>query len=74
MARSTREDAEILVDGAMPVLAAVAWSGVSRSKLYQAMSRGELAFVKDGKRRLIPKRGLRDYLAQRLEGGDSLSP
>ena len=41
----------------------------SRSKLYQAMSQGELAYIKDGRRRLIPKIGLRDYLARRLVGG-----
>jgi len=33
------------------------------------MSRGDLPFVKDGKRRLIPKRGLKEYLAKRVERG-----
>ncbi len=71
MSLRVQEDAELLADGAMPIAAAVAWSGVGRSKLYQAMARGELLYVKDGKRRLIPKRGLRDYLAKRLESGAS---
>ena len=53
----------------MPVLVAVAWSGLSRSKLYEAMSRGELSYIKHGKRRLIPRRALRNYLVDRLEGG-----
>ena len=57
---------EIVHDGAMSVSAAVAWTGVGRSKLYEAMSRGHLRFLKDGKRRLIPRRALREYLAQRL--------
>ena len=69
MAFSPQQDLEILMDGAMPIEGAVAWSGLSRTKLYQAMARGDLQYVKDGKRRLIPKRGLQDYLASRLEGG-----
>ncbi len=71
MSFRTEEDAELLEDGAMSINAAVAWSGISRAKLYQAMAAGRLAYVKDGKRRLVPKRGLRDYLARRLEGGGS---
>ena len=69
MARSSQEEAELVGDGAMPVLVAVAWSGLSRSKLYEAMSRGELSYIKHGKRRLIPRRALRNYLVDRLEGG-----
>ena len=58
---------ELLADGAMQIADAVAWSGLARTKLYDAMNRGELPFIKDGKRRLIPKRGLMDYLARRME-------
>lgn len=41
---------------------AVAASGLSRSYLYQAMSEGKLAFVKKGKRRLIPAAALSNYI------------
>jgi hypothetical protein len=71
MAVGAQQDPGILAEGAMHIEAAVKWSGLSRSKLYQAMALGNLQYVKDGKRRLIPKRGLRDYLADRLEGGIS---
>ena len=55
----------------MQISDAVAWSGIGRSRLYTAMAQGELPFVKVGERRLIPKRGLRNYLASRLEEGTS---
>lgn len=57
---------ELLEDGALPINDAVEWSGVSRSKLYIAMTEGKLPYIKLGKRRLIPRRALRDYLARRL--------
>lgn len=43
---------------------AVAASGLSRSFLYRAMTRGQLAFVKKGRRRLIPAAALSNYVLQ----------
>lgn len=69
----TPNDSELLSEGAMKITDAVSWSGIGRSRLYSAMASGELPFVQYGTRRLIPKRGLRDYLAERLEGGCSMN-
>lgn len=40
---------------------AASLSGLSRSFLYEAMARGELQFVKKGRRRLIPVTSLSEY-------------
>jgi excisionase family DNA binding protein len=61
------EENDLLEDGAMPIKDAVAWSGIGRSRLYVAMANGDLPFVRVGERRLIPKRGLKDFLASRLD-------
>ncbi len=50
-------------DGAMPVSAAVAFAGVSRSELYRLMERGELPYSMPGKRRLISRRALVELVA-----------
>ncbi len=63
----TTQDADLLQDGAMQISQAVEWSGLGRTKLYEAMAGGRLRYVKHGKRRLIPKKALRDYLAEHLE-------
>ena len=55
---------------AMSIPDAVIASGLSRSFLYRAMTRGELAFIKKGRRRLIPTTALADYL-QRSDGNES---
>ena len=47
---------------AVSVREAVSMSGLSRSFLYEAMSRGELPFIKKGRRRLIPTASLSDYV------------
>lgn len=68
--------ADVVAEGALRIKDAVEWSGVGRSQLYAAMARGELPFVKVGKRRLIPKSALRNFLAVRVEGwlGDGGGP
>jgi excisionase family DNA binding protein len=60
---------EVVGDGAVPLREAVRFSGLTRTALYAAMSRGELPFVKIGKRRLIPRNALRQLLAGGLVGG-----
>jgi excisionase family DNA binding protein len=60
---------ELLSDGAMGVESAAEFSSLGRTYLYGAMERGELRFVKCGKRRLIPKRELIRFMGERLIGG-----
>jgi excisionase family DNA binding protein len=57
---------ELLEDGAMTVNDAVEWSGIRRTRLYQAMADGRLPSVKEGRRRLIPRVALRRLLAENL--------
>lgn len=66
---SEQVKADLLADGAMPVDEAERFSGVKRSFLYDRMAKGELAYVKAGARRLIPRRALVDLLARGLVGG-----
>ncbi len=63
------DDAAALVeDGACSLREAVRLSGVGRSVLYEMMRTGDLPYVKLGARRLIPRRALRDLLAEHLVG------
>ena len=71
MDKTNCDELELLGDGAMQIDDAVAWSGIGRSRLYAAMASGELPFVRYGGRRLIPKRGLQEYLARYVEGAKS---
>ena len=56
-----------LSDGAMPVKAAVAFSGLSRTELFALVADGKLPSVKHKGRRLIPRRPLVAYLERHLE-------
>ena len=57
---------EMMAEGTLTVDAAVGFSGLGRTFLYNAMDRGELPFAKCGARRLIPKNAMIKYLADRL--------
>jgi excisionase family DNA binding protein len=59
----------ITLDGAVDLHGATAFTGLGRTKLYSLMDRGDLTFVKVGKRRLIPRSELRRLLADNLVGG-----
>jgi len=63
------EARELAADGALPLPEAVKFTGCSRSVLYEQMQQGELRFVTVGRRRLIPKRALVEFLAKRMQGG-----
>ncbi len=54
--------ADELADGNLRIAAAVAFSGKSRTELYNAMMRGELRYYTSGKHRFIPKRVLVAWL------------
>jgi excisionase family DNA binding protein len=39
-------------------------TGLSRSRIYQAIGDGSLRSLKDGKRRLVPAKALQDFIAK----------
>jgi excisionase family DNA binding protein len=41
---------------------------IGRSTLYELMERGELPYVMVGRRRMLPRRALREYAARNLRG------
>ena len=63
--------AEVVADGAMGVPEAVRFTGLSRAELYRLMCSGALAWLKHGRRRLIPRRALVELLAAKLPAARS---
>ncbi len=62
---------ELLVsDGLMTIREAAEFLRLSPSTLYTLMDHGELAFVKLGRSRRIPRRALVDLAARALRGGE----
>jgi excisionase family DNA binding protein len=60
---------QMAADGALGVREAQEFlGGVSRSHLYELMERGELAYSKIGRRRLLPRAELRRLLAAGMVG------
>jgi excisionase family DNA binding protein len=59
---------EAVAEGLLSVREAADFSRLSRAELYVMMGRGELLFVKHGRRRLIPKRALVELLAAKVVG------
>ncbi len=60
---------EALAYGCLSLPEAVRFSSVGRSTIYGAMESGVLPFVKIGRRRLVPRRALVEWLASGLRGG-----
>jgi excisionase family DNA binding protein len=60
---------DILAEGLMTVMEAVAFLRISRSWLYQAMDAGHLPFVRLGRTRRIPRRAILELAAANLRGG-----
>ncbi len=60
---------ELVADGLVRIAEAERFSGLSRSKLYELMEAGELAYVKLGRARRIPRRVLIELAARNLTGG-----
>ncbi|MGY0504290.1 helix-turn-helix domain-containing protein [Luteimonas sp. e5] len=44
---------------------AAAAIGVSRTRIFQAINKGELRSFKDGRRRIVSQQALRDFIAKR---------
>ena len=62
-------------DGALSMVEAARWAGLSRSKLFELVQEGVLPSVKVGKRRLIPKTALAEFLHRRMQeqGGEAIA-
>lgn len=65
-----RVEIDLLAEGTVSVTEAVRFSGVPRSSLYEQMNRGELPYTKVGKRRLIPRRALVEFLRRGLTSAE----
>ncbi len=59
---------ELVSEGNLTVPEAARLIRLSRSQLYALMSKGELPFIKIGKRRLVPRRALLDLMERNLVG------
>ncbi len=59
---------ELLADGCLSIAEAVEFSRISRSRLYECIATGDLLTVKNGRRRLVPRRALIRFLAEGFEG------
>ena len=55
---------EMMMDGAVTVTQAIAFTGLQRTTLYALMERGELPYLKVGRARRIPRRALTEMLAR----------
>ncbi len=65
----TIEPTNLVADGLMTVREAAEFLRLSRSAIYLLMDRGELAFVKLGRSRRIPRRAVVALAARGLKGG-----
>ncbi len=63
------EQQALVADGLMTVREAAQFLRLSRSSVYALMDHGELAFVKLGRSRRIPRRALVELAASGLRGG-----
>ncbi|MCE9567797.1 MAG: helix-turn-helix domain-containing protein [Planctomycetes bacterium] len=60
-------EGNVLAEGAMPIGEAVAFSGQSRTAIYDAMAGGSLPYFTKGCRRFIAKKDLIAWLGQILQ-------
>lgn len=66
LAQPAETPESLVADGAVTVRQAAAFTGLGKTALYDAMDAGRLAYLKVGKRRLIPRRALVKWLAAGL--------
>ena len=64
MDQNTEAAEALLEDGAVTLKKAEDEFGISRSQLYLQMNAGNLPFFQFGRRRLIPRKGLRQLVAK----------
>jgi excisionase family DNA binding protein len=58
---------ETCADGALSIDGAAAFANVGRTEIYEAVKRGELELFHHGRRALVPKRQVVEWLAAKLE-------
>ena len=63
-----QEDQRLCSEGTLTLRGAEAFSGLSKAFLYKLMGEGELAFVRIGRSRRIPRRALVALLEDGLQG------
>jgi len=61
-----KERLDLLSEGLLDVREAENFSGLKKSKLYNLMQTGELAYVKIGSARRIPRKALVNLMAKNL--------
>ena len=59
----------LVADGLMTVREAARFLSVSQSTLYSLMDSGRLAYVKIGRARRLPRRGVTQFAADNMVGG-----
>jgi len=59
----------LVADGLMTVREAARFLSVSQSTLYVLMDSGRLAYVKIGRARRLPRRGVTQFAADNMVGG-----
>jgi excisionase family DNA binding protein len=60
---------KVVADGTVDIAEACRLTGLGRTFLYSLMDRGELAYCKMGKRRLVPRAEINRVLAESLVVG-----
>jgi excisionase family DNA binding protein len=60
---------DLVADGLLTVAQAADFLQCSRTRLYEAMDRGELGYVKWGRSRRIPRRAVTQLAADNFVGG-----
>lgn len=58
--------ADLVADGSMSVADSLTFTGLSRAGLYREMEAGRIAFAQNGRRRLVLRASLREWLAARV--------
>ena len=59
----------LVADGLMTVMEAARFLSVSQSTLYSLMDSGRLAYVKIGRARRLPRRGVANFAESNMTGG-----
>ena len=68
-AEMTNEPTNLVGDGLVTVREAAEFLRLSRTSVYSLMDHGELAFVKLGRSRRIPRRAMVELAAREVRGG-----
>jgi predicted transcriptional regulator of viral defense system len=62
---------DLVAEGCFSVKDAAAFSGISRSRLFELLGSGQIVSFMEGMKRVIPRREMQRYLAERLEAAQA---